>query len=418
MGACLSNSEMCIEQHQTSTNASDYCDEADININSFKLGSYLGVGGSGVVKTATKISGRNFGRVYALKSLSKSYLLRKQHGPDSAMNELKILVTIAEQSPPADIKELVQENFIANVHYAFQDDYHLYFVLDHASNGDMRHNLGKYCSFDENTVQFFAAQIFMALNTCHNANILHRDVKPENVLLTRNGYIKLTDFGVSKILSNVDRCFSTSGTHGYMAPEVYLAGYGHFHGKTADYFSAGVMLYECLLGKRPFCIDHFKSIRSLGAAPGIDLTVLWKSKHVSIHCKQFISHLLMVHHTHRPLNFLQIKSHPWFLSTSFDWSAVVKGTMRSPIVTGKDVAKLDVGSRNVQLALMKHKSLHQKIFEDNEQNKFKNFKYPVDSSSLTLECNWVECKDKNLSNSTITTMFSPLPTSTSSNRQV
>ncbi len=269
-------------------------------------------------------------------------------------------------------------------------------------------DVGKYGSFNENVVQFFAAQILMALNACHNVNVLHRDVKPENLLLSRDGNLKLTDFGVSKLLSNVDRCYSTSGTHGYMAPEVYLAGYGIFHGRTADLFSTGVLLFEFLLGKRPFDIDRFKRIRSLGTAPGIDLTALWKLKHVSIHCKQFISQLLTVHPTHRLFNFSnEIQFHPWFRSSSFDWSSLSDGNMQSPISIGKGVAKLDIGSRNVQMALMKHKSLSEKIFEEEEQFKFKNFKYPIAFPSTSLDCA-TGCKE-----TTFSTMFSPMPTSSS-----
>ncbi len=154
MGACVSRGEICIEQQQNSSVEYDDYNDSDIDINSFKMGSYLGVGGSGVVKTATKITGKNCGRVYALKSLSKSYLLRKQSGPDSAFNELKVLVAIAERSNDLSTNK---HNFIANIHYAFQDDSHLYFALDYASNGDMRNNLGRYCL---NFINFYSDNVF------------------------------------------------------------------------------------------------------------------------------------------------------------------------------------------------------------------------------------------------------------------
>ena len=61
---------------------------------------------------------------------------------------------------------------------------------------------------------FFISQVFLALDYCHRKGILHRDIKPENILLDSTGYIKLTDFGVSKLLPDIENCRSTSGTHG------------------------------------------------------------------------------------------------------------------------------------------------------------------------------------------------------------
>ena len=97
----------------------------------------------------------------------------------------------------------------------------------------------------------------------------------------------------------------------------------------------------------------------------------------------------MIHPTHRPFNFSrEIRSHSWFLSENFDWSAISCGTLVSPIATttSNNASKLDVGSRNVQMALMKHKKQSEQIFNDEEQLKFENFKYPVVPSSLTLDC--------------------------------
>jgi serine/threonine protein kinase len=69
----------------------------------------------------------------------------------------------------------------------------------------------------EQTTQFIAAQLILAVGYCHSLGILHRDIKPENILIRSNGYISLTDFGIAKIPSgSIEDCKSTSGTHGYM----------------------------------------------------------------------------------------------------------------------------------------------------------------------------------------------------------
>lgn len=68
--------------------------------------------------------------------------------------------------------------------------------------------------------------------------------------MMESGYVKLTDFGVAKILDDINDCRSTSGTHGYMAPEIYLP--LHRQGRASDWFSLGITLYEFLCGRRPF----------------------------------------------------------------------------------------------------------------------------------------------------------------------
>lgn len=126
-------------------------------------------------------------------------------------------------------------------------------MLDLARGGDLRYNLsasgGK---FNEATAKFYISQVILALEYLHRIGIIHRDVKPENILLNDDGYIKLTDFGVSKVLNvKTNDCRSTSGTHGYMAPEMYISP-GYRHGTAADWFALGVTLFELLVGQRPF----------------------------------------------------------------------------------------------------------------------------------------------------------------------
>ena len=110
------------------------------------------------------------------------------------MNELKALIL------------LVDEVFVCSVHYAFQDERCIYLVLDLAKFGDLRMNLkiSQNNRFTEERARFYVCQILLALDSCHKKNILHRDVKPENILLTESGYVKLSDFGVAKILTNIE----------------------------------------------------------------------------------------------------------------------------------------------------------------------------------------------------------------------
>jgi serine/threonine protein kinase len=98
--------------------------------------------------------------------------------------------------------------------------------------------------FKEDQTKFFIANILLALEYLHSRNILHRDVKPENLVFDRKGYLKLCDFGISRKLKD-GKVLCSSGTPSYMAPEVINREY---HGVLADFYAVGVIAYECMLG--------------------------------------------------------------------------------------------------------------------------------------------------------------------------
>lgn len=95
------------------------------------------------------------------------------------------------------------------------------------------------------------------MEATHQEGIIHRDIKPENLVFDRNGYLRLTDFGIAREWSP-ENYMENSGTPGYMAPEVMIK---QNHGIAADYFAVGVIAYECIMGRRPYLGRSRKDIR-------------------------------------------------------------------------------------------------------------------------------------------------------------
>ena len=147
--------------------------------------------------------------------------------------------------------------FIVNMYYAFQDYDHLYLVMDLLTGGDLRYHICRQRKFTEEQTKFFICNIILGLEYIHNKRIIHRDIKPENLVMDNKGYIRITDFGISKIFSSKNYK-ETSGTPGYMSPEVMQ---GQNHNKAVDYFALGVICFECMMGKRPYIGKSRKEIK-------------------------------------------------------------------------------------------------------------------------------------------------------------
>lgn len=93
----------------------------------------------------------------------------------------------------------VQHPFIVKMHYVFQKNYKIYFVMDYIGAGGLFQHIQLKTRFNENEVRFLALQVVLALGYLHKElNVIYRDLKPENIILDEHGYLKLTDFGLSK----------------------------------------------------------------------------------------------------------------------------------------------------------------------------------------------------------------------------
>lgn len=144
--------------------------------------------------------------------------------------------------------EHLNYQFICNLRYSFQDIEYMYMVIDLMNGGDLRFHISRK-TFTEEAVRFWIAELGCALRYIHKQGIIHRDIKPDNVLLDSEGHIHLADFNVASDFTPGKPLTSKSGTLAYLAPEVYK-GTGYTDG--ADWWSLGVLFYECIYNKRPF----------------------------------------------------------------------------------------------------------------------------------------------------------------------
>uniref|UniRef100_A0A0A9Z0P5 cAMP-dependent protein kinase catalytic subunit beta n=1 Tax=Lygus hesperus TaxID=30085 RepID=A0A0A9Z0P5_LYGHE len=183
--------------------------------------------------------------------------------------------------------------------------------------------------FDERTTRFYAASVILGFEEIHSKDVVYRDLKPENLLLDSEGYVKITDFGLSKYIPS-GRTHTLCGTSHYLAPEIIN---GSGHGKAVDFWCLGVLIYEMLIGYPPFYIpgersDHTKLYRRITCGN-------FQSSNVfSPDAWDLICRLLQLKPYHRlgtgASGFSRLKKHPWFLG--FDWARLVTRTLRAPII--------------------------------------------------------------------------------------
>lgn len=144
------------------------------------------------------------------------------------------------------ILEHIHHSLITNLHYAFQDDDTLFFVLDPILGGDLRFHLKQHQNFPECQVRHYVACIALSLNYLHSKRIAHRDIKPENILLDQQNYAYLSDFNIAFQFSpQQPLVWSRSGTVAYMAPDV-LSKKGY--STSVDWWSLGIVAFELLFG--------------------------------------------------------------------------------------------------------------------------------------------------------------------------
>ncbi|XP_050218225.1 uncharacterized protein LOC126668994 isoform X1 [Mercurialis annua] len=300
----------------------------------------IGKGAFGEVRVCRE---KSTSHVYAMKKLKKSEMLRR-----GQVEHVK-----AERNLLAE----VDSNCIVKLYCSFQDEEYLYLIMEYLPGGDMMTLLMRKDTLTEDEARFYVGETVLAIESIHKHNYIHRDIKPDNLLLDRNGHMKLSDFGLCKpldcsILQEKDfsagknlsgalqsdgrpaapkrtqqeqlqhwqrnrrmLAYSTVGTPDYIAPEVLLKkGYG----MECDWWSLGAIMYEMLVGYPPFYSDEPMSTCRKIVNWRTHLKFPEEAK-LSPEAKDLISKLLCnVDQRLGTKGAYEIKSHPWFKGIEWD----------------------------------------------------------------------------------------------------
>ncbi|CAD8052505.1 unnamed protein product [Paramecium primaurelia] len=303
-----------------------------LNIEDFQPLAIIGRGAFGEVRLCRHVPSQ---QIVAVKKMKKHEMIFKNQ-IGHVTNERKVL------------EEAKGNNWIVEMKCSFQDEKNLYLVMEYLPGGDLMTLLMKKDILSEAEARFYMAELVQAVASVHKLGFIHRDLKPDNILLDNYGHIKLSDFGLCKdadihfdkpVFSQKfkskqtrrEKAFSTVGTPDYIAPEVFLQqGYDG----SVDWWSVGVILYEMLVGYPPFYTDD-PSTTCQRIIRFQQCFAFPEEPKVSQLAKDLISKLVCDANTR--LTYDQIIRHPWFGGLSIikirDMKAPYIPTIRSELDT-------------------------------------------------------------------------------------
>ncbi|KAF8367357.1 wts-1 [Pristionchus pacificus] len=349
-----------------------------MNKDMFEHIKHIGVGAFGRVSLVKK---RDTGLVYAMKSLLKKDVISKNQA--------------AHVKAERDILAEADSPWIVRLFFSFQDERCLYFIMEYVPGGDMMELLIKKGWFNEMEARFYISELTVAIDYVHSLGFIHRDIKPDNILIDREGHLKLTDFGLCtglrwthdkkyyglenddrpghlredsltinaevngsadsgkvKILEarhrkKRDQAHSLVGTTSYMAPEVILR---TGHTQLCDWWSVGVILYEMVYGRAPFSSEYDdEEIKSKIVNHRYELK-LYKRVPVadgyntlSDECIMIIRDLCSEQNSRlgKDEGAADVQGHPWFKDVNFDTLRQQTAVWKPQIAHSEDTSNFE-----------------------------------------------------------------------------
>ena len=279
------------------------------SIADFNVGVTLGTGSFGRVRFGTHITTNQH---FAIKMLRKSDVIKSRQ-VEHVKAEKKILQTLSKDPHP----------FIVNLAAAFQDPCHIYMIIEVVIGGEFFSYLRNAVKFDNKTARFYAAQVTLIFEHLHSMDIIYRDLKPENLLIDQEGYLKITDFGFAKVVPF--KTYTLCGTPEYIAPEVLL---NKGHGKGVDWWTLGILTYEMLVGDPPFLDADPIQIYQQILQCKVRFTRSYDNEAKSL-TKKLLTPDLTKRFGCLKRGAMDIKQSKWF--EDMDWNSLLKRKLESPI---------------------------------------------------------------------------------------
>ena len=214
----------------------------ETSLSFYKYGRLIGQGAFGKVNIGLNVL---TGKIVAIKSFNKSNLkINNFENQNKILYETNLM------------KELNHKN-ITKILELFESDNYILIIMEYINGGNLFSFVKKRRKLSEKTAKFLFKQIIEGIEYIHSKNIVHRDIKLENILIDLKNNIKICDFGIGKILNNKnEKLYDQSGTLMYMAPEILLNKKKGFEAFPIDLWSCGICLYIMLSGTIPFSINN------------------------------------------------------------------------------------------------------------------------------------------------------------------
>ena len=280
-------------------------------INDYDIGDTIRILPLGTIKIAKN---KRTNELIVLKVLKKSQIIKSKQITHIS-NELTIHPTLEHSSIIS---------FLNSTH----DEKYIYFAFEFLPGGDLFTLLKTENKLSVNKVQFYAGQIVFVLSYLHSKNIVYRNLKLENVFINKNGYIKVADFELAKVVQ--DRTYTICGTPEYLAPEIIL---NKGHGLSVDWWAFGVLLYEMICGIDPFSDDDTVKIYENILKGKIKFSSDFNDK-----SKSLVKHLLEPDLSKRYGNLKNgvsdIKDHLFF--KTLNWDKLLKQEIEAPFIPKTD----------------------------------------------------------------------------------
>ncbi|XP_066962425.1 uncharacterized protein [Macrobrachium rosenbergii] len=314
-------------------------DGEDVTFDHFQVLRAIGKGSFGKVCIVQK---RDSKQMFAMKYMNKTQCEARE-ALNNVFREIEILASL-------------RHPFLVNLWFSFQDEEDMFMVVDLLLGGDLRYHIQQGVQFTDEAVRLYILEVASALHYLHARNIIHRDIKPDNLLLDEEGHVHLTDFNIATVLREDQLATSMSGTKPYMAPEVFECAADLCDGYSypVDWWSLGVTAYEVRRAKRPYDIHSNTSLHD------IRLMFLQPPK-FSSDCHpdlvSLISQLLIVSPEERLQSLDDVLRKPF--CCAFTKESVIKKKTKPPFTPPKDHLNCDP-TFELEEMIIESRPLHKK----------------------------------------------------------